>query len=413
MKKGISLILVLALVICLTLCACSGKQSSTSATESTSKSALTQEPTVPELTEPETAEPELEMIAGVSVQDGKSSKVEGRALSIENVSIGFSNTLSEKFTSTTSYTNHTDRYALNDSQVFAVVQFTITNQTKEDIQLIDHKGNFVIQIDYDNGYQYSTYGETYSHIFKTGVFGDSGYGSVRKGGSSKSNNGIGVNPLSSVDVTAYIPCAKAVAENPDKPLSVTFVSKFSGTESLGFVFGDVNTAQASAQSTWEIGPDSREGNAAAVSDVSVTFVDDLPGNIKSSTTYTYCGCQEELDLNESQVYAAINFKVTSKIAEEIELSDIHDDFLVELIYDSLYVYSTDGESWCVVQSGSEVAVMSSNRSVGQVVLAPLSTKDVTIYLPCAKDVSTNLEKHLMVVFTTNYGGQENLDFVIR
>lgn len=406
MKKIISLIL--ALAMCLSLCACGSTQSSNAAAESTSQSALTQEPT-----EPEPTEPELEMIAGVSVQDGKSSKVEGRALSIENVSIGFSDTLSEKFTSTTRYTNNTDQYALNDSQVFAVVQFTVTNQTKEDIQLIDSKGNFVIQIDYDNGYQYSTYGETYSHLFRTDIFGDGGYGSVRKGGTTKSNNGIGVSPLASVDVTAYIPCAKVVAENPDKPLSVTFVSKFSGTESLGFVFGDVDAAQASAQSKWEIGPDSREGNAVAVSDVSVTFVDELPSSIKSSTTYSVCGFKEELDLNESQVYAAINFKVTSKIAEEIKLSDIRGDFLVELIYDRLYVFSTDGESWCVVQSGSEVAVMSSGSSIGKVVLSPLSTKDVTFYIPCAKDVSTNLEKNLMVVFTTNYGGQENLDFVIR
>lgn len=163
----------------------------------------------------------------------------------------------------------------------------------------------------------------------------------------------------------------------------------------------------------EIGPDKIEGNAVTIENVSVDFVDDIPQNIKASSTYSICGFKDEFVLGESQVYAAIHFTVTNQTGEEIKIADVTDDFLVELIYDDRYVFSPDGDSWCFFLSGSKLAVVSAMAGVGSVKQSPLATNDVTVYIPCAKEVSTEQEKHLSVVFSTNYSGFEVLEFNLR
>jgi len=163
----------------------------------------------------------------------------------------------------------------------------------------------------------------------------------------------------------------------------------------------------------EIGPEWAEGNAARIEHVSVDYSETLPQNIKSSTTYSVCGFKEEFILNESQVYAQIHFTITNKTQGEMKIADIHDDFLVELIYDNRFVYSPDTHSWCFFKAGPQTAVVSDSMSVGSVTLAPLSTMDVIVYMPCAREVFTELDKYLMIVFTSNYSGYENFDFIIR
>lgn len=163
----------------------------------------------------------------------------------------------------------------------------------------------------------------------------------------------------------------------------------------------------------EIGPEQIDGNAVTIKDVSVEYLTELPQNIKSSTTYSVCGFKDELILNESQVYAEIHFTVTNKTAGEMKIADIHDDFLLELIYDNQYVYSADTNSWCFFKAGAQTAVVSDMMSIGSVTLAPLTTKEVIVYMPCGKEISTALENNLIVVFTSNYSGYENLEFVIR
>lgn len=171
--------------------------------------------------------------------------------------------------------------------------------------------------------------------------------------------------------------------------------------------------EAVTEAPREPGPQQLEGNAAAIRDVTVEFVPELPREIKSSTTYSASGFQEEFELNDSQVYARIRFTLTNRSEKEIEVADIHDDFLVELIYDDRYVYTPDSNSWCFFRAGSQTAVVSDMASIGEVSLAPLSTKEVTVYLPCAKEVSENQDKHLLVIFTSNYSGYENFEFIIR
>lgn len=163
----------------------------------------------------------------------------------------------------------------------------------------------------------------------------------------------------------------------------------------------------------EIGPDKIEGNAVTIENVSIDFVDDLPQNIKSNSTYSFCGFKDEFILNESQVYAAIHFTVTNQTGEEIKIADVSDNFLVELIYDDRYVFSPDGDSWCFFLSGSKLAVISAMAGVGTVNQSPLATNDITVYIPCAKEVSTEYEKYLSVVFSVNYSGFEVLEFNIR
>lgn len=161
------------------------------------------------------------------------------------------------------------------------------------------------------------------------------------------------------------------------------------------------------------GPEMLEGNAATIENVSVEYTGDLPKSIKASSTYSVCGFKEEFVLNDSQVYALIHFTVTNLTGQEMKVTDIHDDFLVELVYDDQYVYSPDADAWCFFQSGSQTAVVQDNASIGKLTLAPLVTKDVAVYIPCAKELSTDQEKNLSVIFSLNYSGYESLEFVIR
>ena len=162
-----------------------------------------------------------------------------------------------------------------------------------------------------------------------------------------------------------------------------------------------------------VGPEQVEGNAVLLQNVSVAYCDQLPQSFKSSSSYSVCGFKEELILNESQVYAAIQFDVTNKTGTEMKIADIHDDFLVELVYDDQYVYSPDSGSWCFFQAGAKDALVSDMASLGVVYLAPLSSETVTVYIPCSRMVSENTEKNLSVVFSVNYDGLECHEFVIR
>lgn len=173
-----------------------------------------------------------------------------------------------------------------------------------------------------------------------------------------------------------------------------------------------NTAPTT-ESPRVIGPDKIEGAAVTIEKVSVDYMDQLPKSIKKSTTYDFCGFKDEFVLNESQIYAVVKFTVTNQTTGEIKIADISSEFLVELIYDDQYVYSPESDSWCFFKADSQVAVISDNAGVGAAKIAPLVTKDVTVYIPCAREVYTEQEKHLNIVFTSTHSGYENLEFIIR
>ena len=206
-------------------------------------------------------------------------------------------------------------------------------------------------------------------------------------------------------------CGKA--QETAVPTELTAVSVETSQETTEAPTELETTAVPTTQPPRIPGPERIEGNAVIIENVTVEYQDQLPHSILSGTTCRAYGDREKLTLNESQVYAAVRFRVTGKTAEEIEIADIHDDFMVELIYDDRFVYSSDSNTPCVFQSGSQVAVVSDMSSVGEVALAPLSAKEVTAYLPCAREVSQATDKNLIAVFTCNYSGYEILEFLIR
>lgn len=162
-----------------------------------------------------------------------------------------------------------------------------------------------------------------------------------------------------------------------------------------------------------IGPEAQDGKAPTIRDVSVEFLGELPRSITAASAYRHSGNKEDFEINDSQVYSAIHFTLTNKTTEEIKVADIRDNFMVELVYDSGFTYSSNSEGYCFFQSGSQAAVVSKNSSVGKVTLAPLVTDDVTFYIACAKEVAENEDKILDVVFSSLYEDLETYRFAIR
>lgn len=209
-------------------------------------------------------------------------------------------------------------------------------------------------------------------------------------------------------------CDKAQESVKEAPESTETVAvEFTQETTLETTVVSTETTVPTTERPRVIGPEVIDGTAVTIESVSVAYLSELPKNIKSSSAYSVCGFKEDFVLNESQIYAGIHFTITNKTADEIKISDIHDNFLVELIYDNKFVYSSDTNSWCFFKAGSQTAVVSDTASIGAVTLAPLTTKDVIVYMPCAKEISSELEKYLIVVFTSNYSGYENLEFTIR
>lgn len=193
-------------------------------------------------------------------------------------------------------------------------------------------------------------------------------------------------------------------ELPTAPVETTEVTE--AAETIAETTAPVPTER-------KLGPEQMEGTAFIIRDVSVDFLAQLPGSVTSCSSYSFCGYREELVLNDSQVYAAIRFTVTNQGSGEVKLSSIQDEFLVELVYDDNFVYTTASDSHSVFQAGAQDAIVSDNFSIGKVTLAPLATADVTVYIPCARVVCDQTDKHLVVNFVSDFSGYENYEFVIR
>lgn len=179
-------------------------------------------------TEPEETEPPIETSPGTYDKTG-GTVADGRALTIANVSIGFRDQLPSRILESRSFSHYADKLTLNDTQVYAVISFTATNLTGETIDLADIHDDFMVQLKFNNKYNYNTNSDVYA-VFES----DGNCKAVRR--SSTNGFDISVSPLASSDVTLYLPCARAVQENPDKPLTVTFLAKYSGSESFAFSF---------------------------------------------------------------------------------------------------------------------------------------------------------------------------------
>ena len=153
---------------------------------------------------------------------------EGKALTIQDVSVEFMDQLPPKVTgcSAYSFSGNKEDFVLNDTQSYAAIHFTVTNQTPDDIKLTDLKDYFIAELIYDGTFKYRSNSEN-GTFFVSGsqsavVYDMSSIGSVT------------ISPLVTLDVTLYISCARQVAVNTDKILDVVFTTQYNGPETYRF-----------------------------------------------------------------------------------------------------------------------------------------------------------------------------------
>lgn len=153
------------------------------------------------------------------------------AVAVEGVSVEFTDALPTDITTNTAYTAGIGRfnYSLKSSETYAAISFTVTNMTKQDIFIGDMDGDFVVELNYDDGFIYSTESNSV-HFVQCGreiaVINHDGSRSSRIG------DKIALAPLVSADVIMYLPCAKLVATQSERPLVVSFHTTQTGNKQI-------------------------------------------------------------------------------------------------------------------------------------------------------------------------------------
>ncbi len=179
-----------------------------------------------------------------------------------------------------------------------------------------------------------------------------------------------------------------------------------------FKLDDIIPGRADAKKT-------AESDAVFVENVSVEFSDILPPAVMASSAYRAGAKKLHYSLTDSETYAVIHFTITNITTKEITLADLDgDSFFVELNFNNGFNYSTKSSKASVMQSGSEIAVMESTESKSTrfgdaIVIPPLVTYDVTVYIPCARLVATMTDKPLVVSFHTTQTGDKQIDVKVR
>ena len=155
------------------------------------------------------------------------------AISVENVSVSFTDLQPERIKDSVIYLPtllpgsgawEKPVQELGDGLTYAVICFQITNLTKNEWKLADTSDHFMVQLNYDDGFLYSTADES-ECIF---LCGDD-YAVLR---GSSSTGQIMAPPLAEMNVTLYLPVAKAVSTGTDKPLVVSFITDFAGKQQI-------------------------------------------------------------------------------------------------------------------------------------------------------------------------------------
>lgn len=166
-----------------------------------------------------------------TVVENEAEKTNDDAVTIENVSVSFVDKLPSKVTSNSSYKNsYSSDLEPIDGQVFAEVKFKVTNNIKEDIKIMDIHDNFMVELNYDNGFVFSTDSDV-PCVFMTGK----GVGFQKKHSSTSSGASFSVSPLSSKEFTVYFLCNSVVSTETDKSLMVRFYCKYPNYETHDFV----------------------------------------------------------------------------------------------------------------------------------------------------------------------------------
>lgn len=137
------------------------------------------------------------------------------AISIENVSVDFSETLPDSILKSSAFRSFSNaKKGLADSQVYAVIRFKATNLSKQDIDLSDIK-QFVGALDFDDGFVYSTSGHDVSAF-------ESENGEISIHADNGRANSTMLAPLTAKEYTLYLTCPKVVRDQVGKPLKIFF-----------------------------------------------------------------------------------------------------------------------------------------------------------------------------------------------
>lgn len=157
------------------------------------------------------------------------------AIAAENVSLSFTDVLPDRVAESVIYLPtllpgagawEKPVQELGSGMTYAVISFRLTNLTKNEWNLADTSDHFMVQLNFDDGFLYSTADESES-IY---LYADD-YAVIR---GSSSNGRIMAAPLAEMDVTLYLPVARAVSTQTGKPVVVSFITDFAGRQQLDF-----------------------------------------------------------------------------------------------------------------------------------------------------------------------------------
>lgn len=195
MKKAISLLL--ALVLCLSLCACGGSNTDTPET--------TQAPTT-EVTETPTEAP-TEAINAVNVGE----KLVGDNLEITVKSIEFADLLGKDNT-TRVFERDVSWDDPGDGKVYAIIKFDYTNLAKQEVDMVR---DVKITVVYRDGYEFASFDETKAYIFEDDINGVFRQCCLDTGGYV-----MKLSPLTSGSFFIAIPVAEMVSTDTESPIQI-------------------------------------------------------------------------------------------------------------------------------------------------------------------------------------------------
>lgn len=194
MKKIISLLL--ALVLCLSLCACGGDTTAeTPETEAT-------QPATTEVTEPPT-----EAINVVALGE----KVSGENLEITIKSFEFAEYLGKDNT-TRVFERDVSWDKPGDGKVFSIFKFDYTNLAKEEVDMVR---DVKFTVDYKDGYEFASFDESKAYIFEDDINGVFRQCCLDSGGYV-----MNLSPLTSGSFFIAIPVAEIVSTDTESPIQI-------------------------------------------------------------------------------------------------------------------------------------------------------------------------------------------------
>lgn len=194
MKKTISLLL--ALVLCLSLCACGGGAAAeTPTTEAT-------QPATTEATEPPT---EAVSIAAMG------EKLSGDNLEITVKSLEFAELLGKDNT-TRVFERDVSWDKPGDGKVFSIIKFDYTNLAKEEVDMVR---DVKITVDYKDGYEFVSFDESKAYIFEDDINGVFRQCCLDTGGYV-----MNLSPLTSGSFFIAIPVAEIVSTDTEAPIKI-------------------------------------------------------------------------------------------------------------------------------------------------------------------------------------------------